>query len=715
MQIENKYKFRNTLDQVHKPGRRDYAVKRRKDEIEVENGWQIRTCFKASETIINAAKDLADYFITSMDLSVGLKDTENISAELGRKKTIIIATAKELKGKRVPKAPGSYLIECTDESILICAGDDRGAAQGCYYIEDIMNLREAPFFPKGTFRREPVFSPRMTHSGWGIDQFPDSHLKAIAHAGINSILLFTKGVDQTTMGYLDFNDLIERAGSYGLDVYLYSYLKSLKHPRDKGALEFYENTYGKLFKECPDAKGVILVGESCEFPSHDTKNTTGKFYDEPTDGLRQLKPSPGWWPCYDYPQWLNMLKRVIRKYKKDADIVFWTYNWGYAPEKDRIKLINSLPEDITLLVTYELPEQRERDGLMFPCMDYTISFPGPGKCFISEAKAAKKRKLKLYTMSNTGGMTWDFGVVPYIPVPYQWMKRNHNLLAAGKKWRLSGLMDSHHYGLYPSEISELSKWSFWHPSPSPETILKQIAVRDYGRQAAPLILKAWKSWSDGINDYIPSAEDQYGPCRVGPSYPFIFHPDITRTFQPQEITMPAAPHAHFGSRIIKTFYHPFENARQSPGAMRYPVEIKCFSRMLSKWRQGIMFLEKAAKFTPASKKMNHENLLVLGKFIAHTLITTINIKNWWLLNQQLLVESSEPRALKLLDALEKIARDEIKNARAAIPLVESYSRLGWEPSMEYMTDREHLEWKIKQVRTVLDYEIPVYRKIIRLI
>ena len=78
-----------------------------------------------------------------------------------------------------------------------------------------------------------------------------------------------------TMGYLDFNDLIDRAESFGINVYMYSYLKSLKHPSEKDALEYYDNTYGKLFKACPIAKGVILVGESCEFPSKDNINNHG--------------------------------------------------------------------------------------------------------------------------------------------------------------------------------------------------------------------------------------------------------------------------------------------------------------------------------------------------------------------------------------------------------------------------------------------------------
>ena len=41
------------------------------------------------------------------------------------------------------------------------------------------------------------------------------------------------------------------------------------------------------------------------------------------------------------------------------------------------------------------------------------------------------------------------------------------------------------------------------------------------------------------------------------------------------------------------------------------------------------------------------------------------------------------------------------NAKNTIPLVEKDSRLGWEPSMEYVTDKKMLEWKIRQVQFVL--------------
>ena len=41
-------------------------------------------------------------------------------------------------------------------------------------------------------------------------------MNAIAHQGIDAILVFTKDVDITPHGYVDFNELIYRAEGYGL-------------------------------------------------------------------------------------------------------------------------------------------------------------------------------------------------------------------------------------------------------------------------------------------------------------------------------------------------------------------------------------------------------------------------------------------------------------------------------------------------------------------
>ena len=50
----------------------------------------------------------------------------------------------------------------------------------------------------------------------------------------------------------------------------------------------------------------------------------------------------------------------------------------------------------------------------------------------------------------------------------------------------------------------------------------------------------------------------------------------------------------------------------------------------------------------------------------------------------------------------------VKNAEDTIPLVEFDSRLGFEPSMEYMTDKAHIDWKLNLIKDVIEKELPSY-------
>jgi hypothetical protein len=706
------YDFRQRLNRVHEPDRRDLKLKPAPTEVAIDAGWAIVLPSAASEYLRGVAADLQDYFLTSMQVALPLRCVANLAeVAAADAKVIVLGTRQELpllgKGLSVAR---SFRLVTSAQALVVCGYDERGAGQGCYYLEDLMNLREAPWVSAGLAEtRTPVFSPRMVHSGWGLDRFPDPHLNAIAHAGMDAILVFVKDVDLTTGGYLDLNDLVARAAHFGLDVYFYSHLRSLKHPDDPDALAHYESTYGAIFKACPGAKGIVLVGESVEFPSRDER-TSRRFYDQkPPDGIPDSKPSPGWWPCYDYPAWLNMLKRVVRQHNPSAEIVFWTYNWGWAPESDRLALLATIPDDVTLLVTFEMFEPIKRDGATHICVDYTASSVGPGRYFRSEAQAAHQRGIRLYTMCNTGGMTWDFGLVPYEPVPFQWARRHAALLDARRQWGLSGLMESHHYGWWPSVVSELAKWAYWTPQVPVEDVAERIARRDFGPRGGPLAVQAWQAWSEAINDYVPTNEDQYGPFRVGPSYPLVFKPVFSRTFSAADVPIPSMPNAAAGSRIVFTDYKPLELPDQSPGPCRVAVEIRLLKRLLSRWQDGIELLEKAVKAAPAKKRPAGRQMLALGRFIHHTTVTAIHVKHWWTCTQRLMVEADPGRAHAILDEMVVIAEQEIANAKAAIPVVESDSRLGWEPTMEYLADREHIEWKIRQVRHVLAHQIPSYR------
>ena len=690
---ETNYGFRRRLNQVHKPNRHDSSVQLAADEVRLDDSWSIVIAADASEFLFRIAQDLQDYLAVSMGINVSIRRggvQSRVHTSSGAP-AIVLATRESLPPRYAPELtkPRGYKLVVSQSLIVVCGYDERGTAQGSYRLEDIMNLRQAPFIKLQSSVREPIFTPRMVHSGWGIDNFPDQHLNEIAHAGIDAILVFTCGINMTNTGHLDFNNLIDRAAAYGLDVYLYSYLKSRRHPDDPDAEEFYENLYGNLIKTFPRVKGVVFVGESCEIPSKD-EHTKGKLRLDPCLPGQEgdTRPSPGWWPCRDYPQWLRLVKRIMRKYNPNLDVVFWTYNWGRQPLEPRLALIRRLPKDISLEVTFEMFEDIEKDGVPTRCVDYTASFAGPGYYFRTEAEEAKKLGIPLYAMANTGGLSWDIGVIPYEPIPYQWKNRWDAINRANRDWGLVGLMECHHYGWWPSFISELSKEEYWTNGDDFDTHIWQIAAREFGEAGADKCLEAWKLWSSAFRDYPPTNEDQYGPFRVGPSYPLLY--------KDETVKFPDVPYAHFGARILNVRYR-----SHNPAIL--PGEIRLLESMERKMLQGLELLREARKSTPALREDEADRMILLGDFISRAVHTTINTKKWCILNNRLLAGVAEGELKGIHAEMADIARDEIANAKAAIPDVQADSRLGWEPSMEYMCDQEHLEWKIALLEKTLAF------------
>ncbi len=688
---EKNYEFRKRMLEIHKKGIRDVSLTLDEKEFEIKNGMSVVIDKNASVVIETAAKDFIDYLYTSMDISVILKKGTVADGEIyvGTKAEVSLelGEANSYKG---------FVVETT-EKIVICGFDDRGAAQALYMLENEMSTRRAPFIEKGTVRRKPLFSPRMLHSGYGLDEFPDEHLSAIAHSGRDAILVFAKGPNITPYGYLDFNELIHRAAKYGIDVYAYSYLKITMHPDEPGAEEAYDAVYGKLFRECPGLKGITLVGESVEFASKDPRVSKCGVAANPNE-IPTGKPRPGWFPCEDFPKWIELVKKSVRKYNADADIVFWTYNWGWAPEKDRIALIEKLPTDISLQVTYEMFHKYDLNGITECCSDYTLVFEGPGEYFTSEAEAAKKRGIRLYSMTNTGGLTWDMGVIPYEPMPYQWMRRYKGLRKYNESCGLCGLMESHHFGFYPSFIGDLSNYALCQTEKSMEEHLKDSLQKWFGTENVSSVDKALKCWSEAIRKFTPSNEDQYGPFRVGPSYPLVLK---------RVVNVPCFDYAMFKD-ICYTDYpkYPSEDQPQNTvEGLRIPKEIPSLEEAKKLMAEGIEILEVAE-----NKNEELLRLINLGKFIVTILKTGINVKKWYINKARLLVEQDKKEIDKIFEDMIKIAEDEIENAKSAIPLVEQDSRLGYEPSMEYVCHKENIEWKIRHTRYVIDTEIPKYRK-----
>ena len=699
---EINYEFRKRYSVVHKPERRDTEKKCPKGFIEVDSEWYIVLPDNADVVMMNAARDLEDYFFTSMKVSLKLvreSEAKNVTNK------IVYALDTSIKEY-------SYRFAVNENTIALCGCDSRMAAQAGYFLEDLMNLEEGPFALPCDTVRTSLFNPRMVHSGYGLDMYPTEHLKNIAHSGISALLVFVKGIDLTPHGYEDFNDLCYRASQYGLDVYAYTKLANRKHPDDPDAEEFYDNLYGKLWDRCPGFKGLIFVGESCEFPSKDEKSAMIRRLDNVDENGKWVgwidKPYPGWWPCCDYPDLMNMVKKVVYKRRPDADIVLWSYNWCDAPAADRKALIDTMPKDIALQATFEMGECVVRDGVKNQTVDYTLFFPGPGHYFSTEAEYAKENGLRFYSMTNTGGLTWDVGVIPYLPMPYQWMKRYEGMVKAHYDFGLVGTMDSHHFGFSPSFIADLAKWSFHAPHVDLDDVLHKLAARDFSAELADKVCQAYKYMSDGLNYHISTKYDQYGPCRIGPSYPFVLynHED--------DIQIPKVSYAHFGGNTITCpvyGFHAdangFDLFKSEKEKEKFDYEIKNYRIAEDYYNKAVEILESILPSVPERKREDAKRIAALCKFIRNTMRTAIGIKEFVKL-KFILRDTHGAERNEVVDKLLALCKAEEKNALDTIPLVEFDSRLGYEPSMEYMTDKAHIDWKLTLLREVMEKELPSF-------
>ena len=652
---EAPYAFRSRLEVVHEPGRRDLSLRPAADEFVFADGVKVDDA------------DFADYLKVSM----------GVEASVGRNGAVAASVDPSLRERE-------YVIDVRGDGVSIRGADERALHQAYYHLEDLMNLRRAPFLKIGTERRRMRFSPRMIHSGYACDIFPDNYLKLIAHHGFDAIVFYIKGVDRTAAGpNQDVNGMIERARRAGLDTYLYSSVSCFAHPDDPGGAKDIEKCFGRVAKAHPGARGIVFVGESCQFPSKDPRVQPVRHKDIDHNDPR---PLAGWFPCRDYPDWLRAVMGAMHRHSPNMEIVFWTYNWSRQDSRLCAELIPRFPDGVAIQGTLgNGAVTRHDNGLVCHCRDYTVSTPGFTEHYAAQAHAAKAGNRRFYTMANTAGLTWDYGVAPYLPCPHQWKKRWDGLV--DPQYGIAGLMESHHFGWYPSFISELAKEAYTEGGMAFDEHIRRIAARDFGEANADSVVEAWRKWSQTEVDYVANNENQYGPFRIGPAFPFnlggrkILHSEF-----------PQDKKAYHTMRWMAILNFPFDLEQAHEQNIAFVEldddyrrkQLELFERMRADFAAGGAALKAAAETLEGPRRAKAEEMIRVGEWHRRTVETAIN------LNRGYLAFKAGDR-----DGMMKYARAEYANAQAAMELVEADSRLGWEPSMEYAAGPEQIRWKLR--------------------
>ena len=145
--MEQYMDFEKRVQQVHKPNRVNPDALNTLSGTKITEQWKIVCKEDADIVVTTVVADLQDYFQVSMNLAL-----ETATGNTPAPKTIFVAVDESL--------PERSFRTVVSDGIVITGADPRHTAQGCYALEDTLNLNEAPIIEKCDTTRKMRFSMR---------------------------------------------------------------------------------------------------------------------------------------------------------------------------------------------------------------------------------------------------------------------------------------------------------------------------------------------------------------------------------------------------------------------------------------------------------------------------------------------------------------------------------------------------------------------------
>jgi hypothetical protein len=439
-------------------------------------------------------------------------------------------------------AAEAFSVTVEDSRIDVAGNSHQGLLQAVYWMQHEMEEAGGPFLKRGRIERRSVFHPRYLYSYFalygdpllepGIDPFPDGYLEKLGKAGINGVWMqcvlntlapsrlfpeFGKGADERLA---NLNRLAGRVKRAGLKVYLY-----LNEPRAmpagffqdrpemKGAdsrglysictsvpevRQWISDSLAHIFERVPELGGVFSISMS--------ENLTNCFSHAHPESCPRCSPRKSWEVVGEV---LDAIHSGVRRSSRSAEVMVW--DWGWPDEMCR-NLIPKLPPDSRFQSVSEWSIPIERGGVKTQVGEYSISVVGPGPRATANWALAKSAGVPAMAKTQFDN-TWEISAVPYIPVGHLIARHCAGLVRAG----VSGVMASWTLGGYPSPNLEIAREFYFSPADSPERILERVATRRYGPAAAPLVLEAWKGFSEAFEEFPYGVNLYVLPMQHGPA------------------------------------------------------------------------------------------------------------------------------------------------------------------------------------------------------
>ena len=376
---------------------------------------------------------------------------------------------------------------------------------------------------------DPLMNPEF-------DPFPDALLCEYAKMGVRGVWLqgilyqliefpfapeMSRG-HETRMRNL--NSLIERAGRYGISVYLYlneprsmndAFFKKRPELRGEREDDFYamctsrpevkrylEDGMKQLFAEAPGLGGFFTITMS--------ENLTNCY--SRAKGPLTCPRCAARKPWEVVAEVNNLMARGAHASAPNARAIAWSWAWG---DEWAAKVPALLTEGQIVQCVSEERLATNVGGVAGVVRDYSISQPGPGQKALTVWSAARESGHETCAKVQINN-SWEMSAVPYLPVFDKVAEHILSLKAAGVKhlqmsWTLGG---------YPTPMLRMAS----------RMMSEGISVHDYliewlGAEHGDTVDRAQRLMSRAFGEFPFNIEVLYtAPQNYGPMAPFYLTP-----------------------------------------------------------------------------------------------------------------------------------------------------------------------------------------------
>jgi len=524
----------------------------------------------------------------------------------------------------------------------------------------------------------------------GEDFFPHGVLARLAERGVNAVWLpailhdlspcshfseFGKGHETRIK---NLRKMAKKALRYGIGIYLYlneprgmqaEFFE--RHPDVRGmrsrikvnpvwglctstrkVQDFLRDSARFVFGRIPELAGAILITAS--------ENMTNCYSHGFQDEIQAADAPPpqifcprcqARGPARVITDAARLISEGVKDSRTDAEIIQWLWSWHFVMSPEQVaEGIRLLPPEVAVMIDWARGTPFERFGKKAVVEEYSLAFVAPSsrsKMMVRAARSQKRKVLARVQISTSVEMN----AMPYLPV----LPNIARLIREMRKHKVDGVLGSWIFGAYPSRNLELVSLE------KKKNPLQNLAQKYYGRKGAPFAIRAWKTFSKGL-DYLPESQSvlYFSPLQCGPGVVL------------QDKSEPGK------ARMVLLFTNDLEIATSPFGPV---VCAKSFRHTADCWRHGILHLKKAVELSPQKHRAENERDLGVSTGCGVHFRSAANHIEF------LHLFSSAASGKKSFAAVRKrlleIIDDEYENVETLLPIAGGDSRIGFEGSIGY--------------------------------